>query len=330
MLTLKDLNNDKIKSGWDNVKLQNTAADVFYQHQFMQLLRDASNNERLPFFNAEKAAPSNILNRNTMKDVNKTLAELHSSLLGAKTNEYIFGADLIALDLSLDKNKNLTPLLVAARNQYNNVDRPLKGEMDVSKEGLASRLQTEDKFFKREHGKERVDYQFMYNVDQLDERSRKKLMQITKPEQKKHKEKLEHKQQESQKNWKQNYTQYTKLVKENLSNDMQRFEVAELKPIYNVMTQHEMAQRQGTGMNIYNKTYDSPAAIKKAHEVFRQALDKIDLAQRENPKIKRDVLLDVSLRANKMGEKLTSKEISFEDKHRRAEHAKQMENVYGR
>lgn len=328
MKTLKDLNNETIQTGWDNKEMQSTAADAFYEYQQKQLLRDGFANRRLPFFETEpKDPPTNVLNRNAMKDVNKTMAETHAFLLGAKTNEYVFGADLVALGLSLDKTKNMTPLLVASRNQFNNLDNPVKGEMNVKEEGLAARLKTEDRFFKKEHGQKRVDYQFMYNVEQLDPRSLKKLRQVTKPEQEKHKEKRDHEKQEARKNWNENRTEYSSLVKENLDRDRQHFSMAaDVMPIYNAIMLHEMAQRQGVGVG---SIYKSAAGIEKAYQNFGKALDNLDIESRDNPNIRSDILLDASMRGTKMGEKLTSKEISFEDKRRRDEHRQRMENVHG-
>lgn len=329
MLSMKDLNNETIKTGWDPYEFKSNNPEAYYAFQANTLLQDCCTNDRLPFFDQKKEVPSNLLNRNIMKDVNKTVAECHSSLLGCSSNQYIFGAEAVRLGLSLDKTKNMTPLLVAAKNAYNNLDLPMAGEMNVAKEGHAVYMargdkEFEDRMYKKEYGKARIDYQFMYNIDQFDERSRKKILEATKPEQVKHKEQVAQRKARMQKNWSDNLGKNKDLVIENIKQDLSKLnsEIPGLKVLYDTMLNHEIAQQCGMPV----KKYGDKAILQETKNAIAEGLNKLSIEKRDNPNLD-GMLLDLSYRANKTGNKLVSRDISFEEKHQRNEHLRAKENL---
>lgn len=329
MLSMSDFNTPEIRPGWDALKYRCYNPDDFYNRQFNTLLRDCSNTDRLPFFDNSKDIPSNMLNRNVMKDVNKTLAECHSALLGCKSNQYIFGADAIALGLSLDKTKNMTPLLVASKNSYNNLDKPLLGEIDIAAEGHAQQMKSDDRFYKEDYKNTRIDYQFMYNLDQFDSRSRKKLLEITKPEIEKHQEKRETERQKLENNFITNVKSSMGVIKQNMNNDVSSFsqQLPELRGLYQAMFCHEMAQQKGSSRGVYGKTPEqTPEQISAMKNKIKEGLDKWDKSVQQSGRFE-NVLLELSYRANNTGNKVVSKDINFEQKHRQAEHQRAMETT---
>lgn len=325
MVSMSDYNTSKVQVAWDEKANPCINPDDLYMRQAKDLIRQCSSKDRLPFFDNDKEPPANMLNRNVMKDVNKTLAECHSSLYGFSSNEYVFGGDVKGLGLILDKTKNMTPLLVAAKNAYNSLDKPLVGEMNVAYEGHAERLRENKNFYASDYKNLNVKYQFMYNIEQLDEKSREKLLKITRPEREQHQQKREQQKEIMEKNFQENCSKGMSIIRQEISKDVNPYSQAapELKALYNVMFTHEMAQQKGSTNSIQQMTSEQVAEAKKQ---IKTGLDKLDQLSRESGRFS-NALLDVSYRATNLGNKVVSKDINFEQKHRQAEHQRAMENT---
>lgn len=325
MISMSDFNTSTIQVGWDEKANRFENPDDLYMRQFNDLFRQCASKDKLPFFDTNKEVPSNLMNRNIMKDVNKNLAEFHSALYGFTSNEYVFGGDLKALKLTLDTKKNMTPLLVAAKNAYNNLDKPLVGEMNVEYEGHAQRLQENRDFYASDNQNKSVKYQFMYNIDQLDARSREKLLKITKPEREKYQMNREQQKEKMEKNFHENCSNSADEIKRNMKNDINPYlkEFPELAALYTTMFKHEVSQQKGS-MNGVEKM--APEKIAEIKSKIKIGLDKLDQSNRESSRFA-NALLDISYRAGKTGSKVVSKDINFEQKHRQAEHQKAMENA---
>lgn len=234
---MADLIDIEIKEVWNFQKYG--AADRYYETQFNCLLQQCAEKDILPFFDhVKKDIPENILNRDIMNDINKTSAELHSAAIGAKGNHYIFGKDANTLRLTLDKKKNMAPLLVCAGGKFSNV-QPMSFEMNVAESGA------------------KATYQFMYNIEQFDERSQKRLakmnLEYTQPQFKKEKEQRK---KEARALYKENMSQ--KQTKDKFLNLYAKNGVAsqedELQNIFTAVMIHNIAQKHG-GFDLVGDKY---------------------------------------------------------------------------
>lgn len=316
-----DLNSNEIKVGWGRDTHYNDCytPDVFFEKQFDTLMFDCAENDRLPFFEEEKSTPVNVLNRNCFTDINKTALEAHSALLGCKENNYIFGADALKLDLSLDKTKNMTPVLVVEKHQFNKLENTFAGEVSVSGEGLGKQKDNLNK----KYAELRVDCQFMYNIEQFDEQSQRRLRRAIDKEFSVYKRNDVERKNENAINWETNGNKNKGEVLKVLNDSLLKLDNVEKREICKLVMKHEITQQTGRK----NSYYKDPSVLKEAKEKMTSFLNNLKTEMEKNPDMKSN-LMEVAYRGTKVANQVISKDISFETKHRKTEHIKAMENLH--
>ncbi len=299
---------EKIKESWDAYKYG--SADDFFTIQFNALLQANASGGTLPFFNhVKKEPPRNGLNNQVMVDINKSTAELHSASIGAKENIYIFGKEASQLGLNLDTTKNMQPLLVCAIRKYG-ADRLTSEELNVAESG------TKDK------------YQFMYNIEQFDERSQAKFKKLTQARETPFKQNLNEKRKEAVNFYKENLSkpeirQKTEaIIKDNA------IETAKngTNSIFNAVMIHNIAQSQG-GFDTIGKAYISSEKEIPAIEKMKIEIDKTKKLIADG-KLPSDALIRAVFKGQKTAEQVISKDVSFEHKYQKDEKNRAKQNTH--
>lgn len=318
------LNDSEIKVAWDKTIGYEGCynANDFFEKQFDNLMIECAENDRLPFFEkpsneAPKSTPVNVLNRNEFTDINKTALELHSSRLGCKSNEYVFGADLVELGLALDTKKDLTPVLTVAKTRYNQLDRTFDGQVDLTKEGLAKQKD----FIAKKYSKLRIDCQFMYNVEQLDENSQKRLKRIIEKEYSQYQNKDVERKKENQFNWESNGKDKKEATLKVMNDALSKFNNnIEAKNVCKMLLKHEISQQTGN----HNAEYNDTAKVNEAKAMMINYIKDFKEKSQENPNIKSN-FMEISYRARIAGSRVVSKDMNFEQKNERTDKIKAME-----
>ncbi len=296
---------DEIKDVWNTYR--DGSAEDFYQTQFNVMLKECAEKEVLPFFEKDKKnAPENFLNRKQMTDINKTAAELHAAQIGAKSNNYIFGKDAIDLGLRLDKAKKVKPLLVCHTGKY------------AEREVFSDNLSVADSGAK-------VDYQFMYNIEQFDERSQQKLLKLTRKEQEPHQKKLENKKKEAFVHFRENGNnknlklQIGQMKQKNENEQRQK----KLGALYLVTTRHNIAQACGTDQMLSDVSSEKEESLKAYLKNEIHAASKAI----EEGVLPKDSLMRGIFQAQDFSRRYTSKDFNYENKHQRDEHLQRKKNI---
>ena len=302
-----NLNDGEIKDVWISYKYG--SAEDFFTAQFNALLQQCASNDTLPFFDhVKKDIPENGLNRTIMTDINKSAAELHSASIGAKENIYIFGKEAADLGFVLDTKKNIRPLLVSAVSKYG-ADRPVSNEMNVADSGA------------------REKFQFMYNIEQFDERSQKMFRAITTERNNESQKIKADRQNEAVSFYKENIEKPEN--KQKLLDMLQRSkadaEEHRLESAFNAVMVHNIAQYQG-GFDVIGKKYIDPANEIIAKQKFREEITKVrkDMADGKLPK---DALMRSCFYGQKTASLMMSKDVEFTHKHEREELSKAKHNT---
>ncbi len=298
-----------IKDVWVSYKYGQ--ADDYFTSQFNSLMQICSGNDTLPFFDhVKKDPPENGLNRTIMVDINKSAAELHAAAIGAKENIYIYGKDARDLGLTLDTKKNIQPLLVASIHKYGS-DRLSLDEMNVAESGAKEK------------------YQFMYNIEQFDERSQQIFKKITK----------ERQQPEFKKERLQNQNKAVSLYKENLTIPKNKDKVLSLlqenrnetssnntHSIFNAILIHNIAQAQG-GFDVIGKKYTETANEIVAKQKMREEINNV-VKLIGDDKLPKDILMRSAFKGQRTATLLVSKDVSLEQRHQKLDREKAKTNTH--
>ncbi len=299
---------ENIKKSWEAYKYG--SADDYFLTQFNALLQKNASGGTMPFFDhVKKEPPVNALNNQVMVDINKSTAELHAAAIGAKNNVYIFGSQAADLGLNLDPRKDMQPLLVCAIRKYG-ADRLVEGELNVAESG------TKDK------------YQFMYNIEQFDERSQAKLKKLTQEKELPFKKNLMQKQKTAVQYYKENYT--NPETKQKANNLMHKNAIENSKQqtdgIFKVALIHNLAQSQG-GYDLIGKGYISTEKEIPMIQKMKIQIDKTIKAIGDG-KVPPDALIRAVFNGQKTAEQVVSKDVSFEHKYAQDEQRKAKQNTH--
>lgn len=305
---MPSLMDGSIKTVWEPYKYG--SPEDYYITQFNSLLQECSTKDILPFFDhTKKDIPENMLNRSIMKDINKVAAELHSASTGAGGNTYIFGKDALELNLSLDTTKNIRPLLVCADGKYSSI-QPILHEMKVAESGAKTK------------------YQFMYNLEQFDERSQKILKKVAKEyNQEKETNKIKN---EIQKDAREFYKDNCKNPdnRKKMTNLLQqnREENKNLLSSFEAVMIHNLAQKHG-GFEIIGDKYIKPENEIVAKMKMREEIDSSLKAIADN-KLKPDALMRSVFKGQETANLIMSKDVSYDRSHEKHETIKAKTNTH--
>ena len=284
--------------------------EEFYTTQVNTLLAVCVNEHNVPFFRqGEKTVPNNLLNGMVMKDINKAAAELHATATGCKKTDYIFGYEARSLGLTLDVSKNTTPLLVCNDTKFASRS-PLLNEMRVAETGT------------------KTGFQYMYNVEQFDERSRKLLHKIL-PERKNFAREQAQRHAQAQKNFLDNT--HDPAIKEvmRVENEKRKNELsaAGLLNVYKVIQTHNIVQQHGSYDLVGGvPSLDADARMSALFSMeVQNALKKIDEGT-----LPKQALLYGMYQGQDFSNRAVMPQFSYETKHQMDEKLKKDKNTHTR
>lgn len=277
--------------------------EEFYTDQVNKLLSVCVSEHNVPFFRqGDKPIPNNLLNGTVMKDINKAAAELHATATGCKKTDYIFGHEARSLGLTLDVSKNTTPLLVCNDTKFASRS-PLLNEIKVADAGT------------------KTGFQYMYNVEQFDQRSRKLLHKIA-PEQVQH-----HAQ--SQKNFLDNTRNPAIKEAMRLENEKRKDELSTvgLLNVYKVLQTHNIVQQHGSYDLVGGiPSFDADARMSALFSMeVQNALKKIDEGT-----LPKQILLYGMYQGQDFSNRAVMPQFSYETKHQMDEKLKKDKNIHSR
>lgn len=298
---------DKWTSGDTN---RHGSPEEFYITQVNTLLSVCVNNHNVPFFRqGEKPVPNNLLNGSIMKDINKAAAEIHATATGCKKTDYVFGHEALSLGLTLDTSKNTTPLLVCNDTKFASRS-PLLNEMRVAETGT------------------KTGFQYMYNVEQFDERSRKLLHKIL-PERKNFAREQAQRHAQSQKNFLDNT--HDPAIKEvmRVENEKRKNELSTvgLLNVYKVLQTHNIVQQHGSYDLVGGvPSFDNDARMSALFAIeVQNALKKIDEGT-----LSKQALLYSMYQGQDFSNRAVMPQFSYETKHQMDEKLKKDKNTHAR
>ena len=302
---------DEVLDQWTSGDtIRHGSPEEFYTDQVNKLLSVCINEHNVPFFSqGEKPLANNFLNGTVMKDINKAAAELHATATGCKKTDYIFGHEARALGLTLDVSKNTTPLLVCNDTKFASRS-PLLNEVKVAAEGT------------------KTGFQYMYNIEQFDERSRKLLHKIL-PERKTFEKEQAQNHVQAQKTFLDNT--HNPAVKETmrLENEKRKNELsaAGLLNVYKVLQTHNIVQKHGSYDLVGGvPSFENDARMSALFSMeVQNALKKIQAGT-----LPKQALLYSMYQGQDFSSRAVMPQFSYETKHQMDEKLKKDKNIHSR
>ena len=302
---------DEVLDEWtSNDTARHGSPEEFYTDQVNKLLSVCVTEHNVPFFRqGDKPVPNNLLNGTVMKDINKAAAELHATATGCKKTDYIFGHEARSLGLTLDLNKNTTPLLVCNDTKFASRS-PLLNEVKVAAEGT------------------KTGFQYMYNVEQFDERSRKLLHKIL-PERKTFEKEQAQDQAQAQKTFLDNTRNPAVKEAMRLENEKRKNELsaAGLLNVYKVLQTHNIVQKHGSYDLVGGvPSFENDARMSALFSMeVQNALKKIQAGT-----LPKQALLYGMYQGQDFSNRAVMPQFSYETKHQRDEKLKKDKNIHSR
>lgn len=282
--------------------------EEFYTDQVNKLLSVCVSEHNVPFFRqGDKPVPNNLLNGTVMKDINKAAAELHATATGCKKTDYIFGHEARSLGLTLDVSKNTTPLLVCNDTKFASRS-PLLNEIKVADAGT------------------KTGFQYMYNVEQFDDRSRKLLHKIL-PERKTFESEQVQSHAQSQKNFLDNTRNPAIKEAMRLENAKRKDELSAvgLLNVYKVIQTHNIVQQHGSYDLVGGvPSFDADARMSALFSMeVQNTLKKIDKGT-----LPKQALLYSMYQGQDFSNRAVMPQFSYETKHQMDEKLKKEKNIH--